>query len=127
MKIRHILINILPLPLWIIYYLLTISNKELFMMPIDDNAYLIIIIAFTIYNLFSKKVFEYLARNLIAIVSITIGCLISGQIYLKLCYHMSDEHYAAQVIPFGIALGALVITGIACVFSFIINRKRKSK
>ena len=125
MKIRHILINILPLPLWMIYYLLTISNKELFMMPIDDNAYLIIIIAFTVYNLFSKKVFEFLARNLIAIVSITIGCLISGQIYLKLCNHMSDEHYAVKVISFDIAIGALAITTIACVISFIITRKTK--
>lgn len=127
MKIRHILINILPLPLWVIYYLVTISNKELFMMPIDDNAYLIIIIAFTIYNLFSKRVFEFLARNLMAIISLTIGCLISGQMYLKLCYHMSDEHYAVKVIPFGIALGALVITGIACVVSYFVTRKRKLK
>ncbi len=126
MKIRHILINILPLPLWVIYYLATISKKELFMMPIDDNAYFIIIIAFTIYNLFSKSVFEFLARNLSSILSITIGCLISGQLYLKLCYHMSDEHYEVQVIPFGIALGALVITGIACVIGFIIIRKKSN-
>ena len=95
-------------------------------MPIDDNAYFIIIIAFTIYNLFSKSVFEFLARNLSSILSITIGCLISGQLYLKLCYHMSDEHYEVQVIPFGIALGALVITGIACVIGLIIIRKKSN-
>ena len=127
MKIRHILINILPLPLWICYYLITISNKELFMMPIDDNFTFLIIIAFTLYNLSSKRVSEYLIRNLIGLSSLTIGCLISGQIYLKLCYHMSDEHYAVNAISFDIARGALVITAIACVISFIITRKRKSK
>ena len=63
MKIRHILINILPLPLWVIYYLVTISNKELFMMPIDESVSLIMIIAFTIYNLFSKRVRDFLIRN----------------------------------------------------------------
>ena len=127
MKIRHILINLLPLPLWVIYYLFTISNKELFMMPFDESVSLIIIIALTIYNLFSKRVIDFLIRNITGIVSFTIGCLISGQIYLKLCDHMSDEHYAVKVIPFDIAVGALVITAIACVISFVITRKRKSK
>ena len=127
MKIRHILINILPLPLWVIYYLVTISNKELFMMPIDESVSLIIIVTFTIYNLFSKRVRDFFIRNLIGTISLTIGCLISGQIYLKLCYHMSDEHYAVKAISFDIAIGALVITAISCVISFIITRKRKSK
>ena len=127
MKIRHILINILPLPLWVIYYLVTISNKELFMMPIDESVSLIMIIAFTIYNLFSKRVRDFLIRNITGIISFTISCLISGQIYLKLCNHMSDEHYAVKVILFDIAIGALVITVIACVISFVITRKRKSK
>ena len=127
MKIRHILINILPLPLWVIYYLVTISNKELFMMPIDESVSLIIIVAFTIYNLFSKRVRDFLIRNLIGTISLTVGCLISGQIYLKLCYHMSDEHYAVKAIPFDIAIGALVITGIACIVSYFVTRKRKLK
>ena len=127
MKIRHILINILPLPLWVIYYLVTISNKELFMMPIDESVSLIIIVAFTIYNLFSKRVRDFLIRNLIGTISLTVGCLISGQIYLKLCYHMSDEHYAVKAIPFDIAIGALVITGIACIVSYLVTRKRKLK
>ena len=127
MKIRHILINILPLPLWVIYYLVTISNKELFMMPIDESVSLIIIVSFTIYNLFSKRVRDFLIRNLIGTISLTVGCLISGQIYLKLCYHMSDEHYAVKAIPFDIAIGALVITGIACIVSYFVTRKRKLK
>ena len=127
MKIRHILINILPLPLWVIYYLVTISNKELFMMPIDESVSLIIIVTFTIYNLFSKRVQDFFIRNLIGTISLTIGCLISGQIYLKLCNHMSDEHYAVKAIPFDIAIGALVITGIACIVSYFLTRKRKLK
>ena len=127
MKIRHILINILPLPLWVIYYLVTISNKELFMMPIDESVSLIIIVTFTIYNLFSKRVRDFFIRNLIGTISLTIGCLISGQIYLKLCKHMSDEHYAVKAIPFDIAIGALVITGIACIVSYFLTRKRKLK
>ena len=125
MKIRHILINLLPLPLWVIYYLVTISNKELFMMSFDESISLIIIIVLTIYNIFSKRVRDFLIRNITGIVSFTIGCLISGQIYLKLCDHMSDEHYAVKVIPFDIASGALVITAIACVINFIITRKTK--
>jgi hypothetical protein len=127
MKVRHILINILPLPLWICYYLITISTKELFMMPLDESVSLIIIVAFTTYNLFSKRVADFMIRNLIGSTSLTIGCLISGQIYLKLYHHMSDEHYAVSTISFDIAIGALVITAIACVISFIITRKRKSK
>lgn len=126
MKVRYILINILPLPLWVVYYLSTISNKELFMMPFDDVVSLIIVIAFTIYNLFSKKVLEFLVRNLIGIISLVIGCLISGQIYLKLCCHMSDEHYAVNEFSFDIAIGAFLITAIACVFGYFIARKRKS-
>lgn len=127
MKIRHILINIFPLPLWVIYYLVTISNKELFMMPIDESVSLIIIVTFTIYNLFSKGVRGFLIRNLIGIISLTVGCLISGQIYLKLCYHMSDKHYAVKTIPFDIAIAALVITGIACIVSYFLIGKRKLK
>ena len=88
MKTQNILINILPLPLWLCYCIVTNSKKELFMMPFDENVSLIIIIAFTIYNLFSKKVTVFLVRNLIGITSLMIGFLISAQIYLKLCYHM---------------------------------------
>lgn len=125
MKVRHILLNVLPLPLWIAYYLFTISNKQLFIMSMDEDVSLIIIIAFTIYNLFSKRVVEFLVRNLIGIASFTGGLLISGQLYLKLCYYMSDEYYAVKSIPFDIAKGALAITAIACVISFFITKIRK--
>ena len=93
-------------------------------MPVDNNISLIVIIAFTTYNLFSKRVLDFLARNLIAITSLTTGCLISGQIYLKLCYHMSDDHYAVNAISFDIAMGALVITTFVCLVSYFITRKR---
>ncbi len=72
MKVKHILVNILPLPLWLVYYLFTISNKELFMMPFDENVSLIIIVAFTVYKLFSKRVLDFLKRYLIEISSLTI-------------------------------------------------------
>ena len=97
------------------------------MMPFDESVSLIIIVAFTIYNLCSKRISDFLIRNLIGISSITIGCLISGQIYLKLCYHMSDEHYAVKAIPVDVAIGALVITGIACIVSYFVTRKRNLK
>ena len=64
MKIRHILINVLPLPLWVIYYWVTISNKELFMMPFDESISFIIIVVFTIYNLFSKRVRVFFDKKL---------------------------------------------------------------
>ena len=91
----------------------------------DEDVSLIIIIAFTIYNLFSKRVVEFLGRNLIGIASFTGGLLISGQLYLKLCYYMSDEYYAVKSIPFGIAKWALTVTAIACVISFFITEIRK--
>ena len=96
-------------------------------MPIDESVSLITIVTFTIYNLFSKRVRDFFTRNLIGTISLTIGCLISGQIYLKLCNHMSDEHYAVKAIPFDIVIGALVITGIACIVSYFLTRKRKLK
>jgi len=123
MKIRHILLNILPLPLWLGYYLSTISSKELVITPFDETVYLIVIIAFTIYNLFSKKVFEFLVRNLICIISITVGCLISGQKYLELCYHMSDEHDAAKSIPYDMAYSAFLLTVIVGMVVFFVKRK----
>ncbi len=97
------------------------------MMPFDENISLMIIVAFTVYNLFSKKLLNFLVRNLIGTTSLVIGCLISGQIYLKLCNHMSDEHYAVKLIPFDIAIGAFLITGIACIVSYFVTRKRKLK
>ena len=96
-------------------------------MPFDESVSLIIIILLTIYNLFSKRVIDFLIRNITGIVSFTIGCLISGRIYLKLCNHMSDEYYAVKVITLDIAIGALVITAIACMIRFVKTRKRKSK
>ena len=124
MRVKHLLLNILPLPLWIFYYLFTISKKELFMMSFDINVYVLIISTFTIYNLFSRRVIEFLTRNLIGISSLTIGCLISGQVYLKLCYHMSDEHYVVNTFPFVMAMLTFVMTAIGCVFSYFILRKR---
>ena len=125
MKLKHILINILPLPLWIGYYYSTLSGKRLFMMPGDEWLYLMFIIAFTIYNLFSKKIWCFLVRNLLGSVSLTFGCYISGQIYLTYCPHMSDEHYAVKSIPFDLAIEAFVITAIAFVVCCFILKKNK--
>lgn len=127
MRIKHIILNLLPLPLWIGYYLITISNKELFMMPPDDNFSFMVIIAFTMYNLFSHNIIEFLARNLVSITSFMAGIFISGQIYLKLYPHMSDEHYSVKAISFDIAIGALVITAVACVISFFVKKRKKPK
>ena len=124
MKVIHILVNVLPLPIWLAYYLLTLSTKDLFMMPFDELVSFVIVIAFTIYNLFSENVLWFLIRNLIGTFFHTSACLISGQIYLKLCYHMSDEHYAVKSIPFDIAKETLIITAIACIVSFFITIKR---
>ncbi len=126
MKIRHILVNILPLPLWIAYYYFTMSKNTLFLMPFDELILLLIILAFSIYNLLSDKIVQFLVRNLIMIVSLTAGCYVSGPMYLKLCYHMSDEHYAVKSIPFENAKEAIIITVIFCVIWFIID-KRKAK
>ena len=126
MKIKYVLLNVLPLPLWIGYYLITFSDNELFMMPSDDTVSLIIILAFTLYNLFSRRVIEFVIRNLISVASFAVGCLITGQMYLELSPHMSDEHYAVIAIPVDIAIGALVVTAIACSIGFVIVWIRKT-
>lgn len=126
MKVRHILINILPLPLWIAYYLVTVSNKELFITRIDEMVYLTVMIVFTVFNLFSEKVVVFLLRNLIAVISATVGCLVSGHIYLSLCRHMSDEHNSMYLVSFDMAKLALIITVIGCVASYFILKIKKS-
>lgn len=127
MKIRHMLLNVLPLPLWIAYYLITLPTKEQFIINIDENVYLLIIILFTIYNLFSIGAVEFLMRNLISVTSLTAGVLISGQIYIKSCYHMSDVHYTVTSMLFDNLIRSLFITAVACTVSYCITKKRKQK
>ena len=120
----HIILNILPLPIWLGYYLCTISDRVLFMMPADETVCMIIAVGFTVYNLFSRKVFRFAVRNIISSLSLTVGCYICGPLYLTMCSHMSDEHYAVKSIPQDIASNLFLLTGIACVIRFVITKKK---
>ncbi|MBQ8301686.1 MAG: hypothetical protein IJX57_06965, partial [Clostridia bacterium] len=60
MKIRHILVNVLPLPLWIVYYYFTISKNTLFLMPIDELVLLVVMIIFSVYNIRAHKSIQFI-------------------------------------------------------------------
>lgn len=127
MKIKHILLNILPFPIWVTYYLFSIPKKDLFIMPVDAWFLLLIIVCFTIYNLYSQRISDFLIRNFVMIVALTGGFLLSGQIYLKFFYYMSDEHYAVNSISFDIAVFALIITFVACLIKVLIDKIKKKR
>lgn len=122
MKPRHVCMNILPLPIWLLYYFVTLQKNDLFMVKLDEIVLLGMLWAFTIYNLFSHKVIEVFVKNLILSISLVSGCYISGQMYLKLCYHMSDEHYAVNSITFDYAIYAVILICFACLIRFIMNK-----
>ena len=127
MKIRHILVNVLPLPLWIVYYYFTISKNTLFLMPIDELVLLAVMMIFSVYNICAYKSIQFIVRNLIMTVSLTAGCYISGQMYINLCYHMSDDHNAVKSIPFEHAKQAIIITVIFLAVRFFINKRKDKK
>ncbi|MBQ9915323.1 MAG: hypothetical protein IJO50_04175 [Clostridia bacterium] len=129
MKIRHLLINLLPLPLWLLFYVSAMNSFKLVFDPSSEYVLGIFILVFTLYNFFAKKIWEFLVRNCVFLVSIVSSWLISGQIYLEYCPHMSDEHYAAISVPFDVGLFILLFTLIVGAIKIIIHiiKNRKTK
>ena len=125
MKLRRVIINILPFPIWLIYYLLTMSGNGLFLTPINEDILLLVIIGFTIYNFSSHKISDFLIGNFIMIISLVGSCFIGGQMYLKYCPHMSDEHNAVKSIPFDIAIWAVAFTLFVCLIKVLFRRIKK--
>ena len=56
MKVKNIIINIIPLLIWVIYFKLTsVSEKIYFLMPVEDLILTLCIpLFYGIYNSFSK-------------------------------------------------------------------------
>ncbi len=127
MKTKHVIINILPLFVWVTYYCMTMQKNGLFLVGLDEWIALAVFVFFTTYNLFSKGTKEFVLRNLILTTSWVCGIYISGQVYIKFCPHMSDEHYAVWSITGDHVIYGIIITGIACLIRFIINKARKKK
>ena len=126
-KLKHILINILPLFVWVIYYCATMTQNEFFIDSLDAWVALAIFVGFTIYNLISKAIKEFVVRNLVLTTSWACGIYIGGQIYLKVCSHTSDEHSAVGTITIEHIIYGIVITGVACLIMLIIDKARKQK
>ncbi len=124
MKPKHVIINILPLFVWVTYYYITMSQKDIFLVDLDTWITLLIFVVFTIYNLFSKQIKEFLMRNLILTTSLACGIFISGQMYLETGSHMSDEHYAVAAITIDHILCGIVITVTAYLIKFTVNKTR---
>lgn len=127
MKLKHILINILPLLLFVVYYIFSMSKNKLYLMPIDEWLVLVLLVAFTIYNFKSCKIINALVRNLVLNISVAGACYISGLMYLNFCPHMSDEHHAVSSITLDIFIGAVVITIIAALMKYFINKIKSKK
>ena len=127
LKTKHILINLLPLPIWLVYYCLTMSKNNLFLVSKDDWVLLGIFSIFTIYNFFSQRIKEFLIRNMVLTASLATGIYLGGQIYLKFCSHMSDEHYAVIAIMIDIFICGIIVTAVFCLIRFIVSKMRKKE
>lgn len=127
LKTKHILINILPLPIWLAYYCLTMEKNNLFLMSKDVWVFTAILLVFTIYNLFSKRIMDFLLRNTVLTASLATGIYLGGQIYLKFCSHMSDEHYAVIAIMIDIFICGIIVTAVFCLIRLIVSKMRKKE
>lgn len=125
MKLKDILINIFSLPIWLIYYLCTISKRNLFLMPMDELTLQAVFIAFTLYNFLSGKAKGFLIKNIILSLFLTLGCYVGGNIYLEFCPHMSDEHHAVPSITSDCFIGFVVITVIVFFIKAIVDKVKK--
>ena len=127
--IKHILINVIPLPVFLTYYYLTMANNTLVFVPHGDCFFVVVLTILTVYNVFTKKATQFLIRNLILTLSLTIAYFIAGQMYLNSCAPMSDEFRAAITIPVENAVQGILFTGIIFILKIVIHKiltKRKS-
>jgi len=109
--------------LWIVWYLVTMEiwGKELFLFGADEWILSIIPIAFVGYNLYSKKVAECICRNGIFVLAYTLGCFLSGKLYITLSPHTSDEHIAIYSVSFDYAIYAIVVATVGILIKGIVN------
>lgn len=85
MKIKNVIINILPLLIWYMYYCAAPKPDMAYILNCVETvcALLIIPIAYSIYNSFSKNTIELVTRNTVFIISHTVGCYINDFVYIK--------------------------------------------
>ena len=127
MKVKNIIINIIPLLIWIIYFKLTsVPEKIYFLMPVEDLILTLCIpLFYGIYNSFSKKICNMLIADTIYILSHSIGCLISGRIYLSSGFRGSDYPLAVNSITVEVTIASLVIIAI-CIITRLLIYKLKN-
>lgn len=129
MKVKNIIINIIPLLIWVIYSKLTsMPEKTYFFMPVEDLILsLCIPLFYGIYNSFSKKIGNMLIADAICILSHSIGCFISGKIYLSSGFRGSDYLFAVNSITVEVIIASLVIIAICIITRLVIHKLRNKK
>lgn len=125
MKLKNIFINLLPLPIWITYYLCTMAKRKLFLMPVDELIMQAVFIVFTLYNFLSGKTKDFLLKNTILSLLLTLSCLVCGKIYLEFFPHMSDDHQAIPSITLDCLIGFVAITIIVLFIKLIVDKVKK--
>ena len=126
MKVKNIIINIIPLLIWVIYFKLTsVSEKIYFLMPFEDLILTLCIpLFYGIYNSFSKKICNMLIADAIYILSHSIGCFISGRIYLGSGFRGSDYPFAVNSITVEVITASLLIIVICIITRLVIHKLR---
>ena len=125
MKLKSILINILALPVWLIYYFCTMPFRNLFITPPDDGILLILFVLLTVYNVKVSKAIGFLLKNGILTSMLAIALYVEGFVYLEYFPHMSDEHSAVPSITADILIYFVKITAIVFVVKLIVDRVKK--
>ena len=126
MKVKNIIINIIPLLIWVIHFKLTsVSEKIYFLMPVEEIILTLCIpLFYGIYNSFSKKICNMLIADVIYILSHSIGCFISGRMYLSSGFRGSDYLSAVNSITVEVVIASLVIIAICIITRLLIHKLR---
>lgn len=124
MKARNIIINIIPLLVWIIYFkMVSVPEKIYFLMPIEDLIFgLVIPVIYGIYNSLNKNLREMLLTNTLFFFAYSAGCYISGRIYLNSGFRGSDYPYAVNSITCEVIVVSTVIIVFFGIIRLILNK-----
>lgn len=124
MKIRNIIINIIPLFIWIIYFKFTSAPENVyFLMPIENLILTLFLPGFYgLYNSLNKNVREMFLADTLFVFTYSAGCYISGRIYLKSVFRGSDYPHAVNSITCEVIIAAAVIIVICSFIRLSVNK-----
>ena len=127
-QILHILINFLPLPLWLGYCIFIVgTNRDLFVQLGEHGFMWLVAIVFVVYNCYSTKIYEAVIRNSVFVLSYAYAFRIWGQIYLEHFPHMSDDHETVPIVAREFAIYAIVVALIGCLVKCIITLVKRKR